>query len=164
MNASAEEAEAHAKQSVKENRVYCGNLTYATTYKDLTDYMKEGGWNDMSRSSAGVAAARWERERKRRRDADISIMIIIETRSRADMVSWCNGCTASQTASPGWRPVAAKASRLREEFVDGDFGDGSFGFIGHIAGEVAFAEIFVTPSGQSKGCGWVLDLIRQMVM
>ena len=64
MNASAEEAEAHAKQSVKENRVYCGNLTYATTYKDLTDYMKE-------------------------------------------------------------------------------------------AGEVAFAEIFVTPSGQSKGCGIV---------
>jgi hypothetical protein len=91
-------------------------------------------------------------------------MIIVETRSRADMVSWFSGCTASQTASPGWRPVAAKASRLREEFVDGDFGDGSFGFIGNIAGEVAFAEIFVTPSGQSKGCGLVLGTIRQTAM
>ena len=28
-----------------------------------------------------------------------------------------------------------------------------FGFVDLIAGEVAFAEIFVTPSGQSKGCG-----------
>jgi RNA recognition motif-containing protein len=43
MNAPAEEAEAHAKASVRENRVYCGNLTYSTTYTDLTDYMKEGG-------------------------------------------------------------------------------------------------------------------------
>lgn len=43
MNAPPEEAEAHAKQSIKENRVYCGNLTYSTTYKDLLDYMKEAG-------------------------------------------------------------------------------------------------------------------------
>jgi len=57
MNAPPEEAEAHAKQSIKENRVYCGNLTYSTTYKDLLDYMKEGGWNCGTRSSVGVAAA-----------------------------------------------------------------------------------------------------------
>lgn len=60
MNASTEEAEAHAKVSVKENRVYCGNLTYNTTYKDLIDYMKEGGWNilDLVRGGKEVGSDR----------------------------------------------------------------------------------------------------------
>lgn len=42
MNAPVEEAEAHAKVSVKENRVYVGNLTYNCTYKDLEEYLKAG--------------------------------------------------------------------------------------------------------------------------
>lgn len=44
MNASPEEAEAHAKVSVKENRVYVGNLAYPTTYKDLEKFCQQGGW------------------------------------------------------------------------------------------------------------------------
>jgi hypothetical protein len=44
MNATIEEAEAHAKQSIKENRVYVGNLSYTTTYKDLEKFCKKGGW------------------------------------------------------------------------------------------------------------------------
>lgn len=44
MNASVEEAEAHAKVSVRENRVYVGNLAYPTTYKDLEKFCSKGGW------------------------------------------------------------------------------------------------------------------------
>ncbi len=44
MNATTEEAEAHAKESIKENRVYVGNLSYTTTYKDLEKFCKKGGW------------------------------------------------------------------------------------------------------------------------
>ncbi len=44
MNASLEEAAAHAKNSIKENRLYVGNLTYNTTYRDLQEFMKTGGW------------------------------------------------------------------------------------------------------------------------
>lgn len=61
MNAPREEAEAHAKVSVKENRVYIGNLTYATTYRDLWDFMQEGGFL--------VRAARWLVERGEVSDA-----------------------------------------------------------------------------------------------
>jgi RNA recognition motif-containing protein len=44
MNAPLSEAEAHAKVSVKENRVYVGNLPYNCTYQDLKNALKEGGW------------------------------------------------------------------------------------------------------------------------
>ena len=44
MNAPVEEAEAHAKVSVRENRVYAGNLSYSTTYKDLEKFCQQGGW------------------------------------------------------------------------------------------------------------------------
>lgn len=64
MNAPREEAEAHAKVSVKENRVYIGNLTYATTYRDLWDFMQEGGfypWLDMGfRWPERVAMREWQ--------------------------------------------------------------------------------------------------------
>ena len=44
MNAPLSEAEAHARASVKENRVYVGNLPYNCTYMDLKNALKEGGW------------------------------------------------------------------------------------------------------------------------
>jgi hypothetical protein len=48
MNAPVEEAEAHAKVSVRENRVYAGNLSYSTTYKDLEKFCQQGGWTWIS--------------------------------------------------------------------------------------------------------------------
>lgn len=44
MNAPAEEAEAHAKVSKRENRLYVGNLAYDCNYKDLEGLMKPGGF------------------------------------------------------------------------------------------------------------------------
>lgn len=44
MNAPAEEAEAHAKISKRENRIYVGNLAYDCNYKDLEKFMKGGGF------------------------------------------------------------------------------------------------------------------------
>lgn len=44
MNAPLSEAEEHARVSVKENRVYVGNLPYNCTYMDLKNALKEGGW------------------------------------------------------------------------------------------------------------------------
>ncbi|KAJ9100648.1 hypothetical protein QFC21_003693 [Naganishia friedmannii] len=43
MNAPLSEAAAHAKVSVKENRVYVGNLPYNCTYQDLKNALKEAG-------------------------------------------------------------------------------------------------------------------------
>jgi hypothetical protein len=42
MNAPAEEAEAHAKVSKRENRLYIGNLAYDCNYRDLEGFMKQG--------------------------------------------------------------------------------------------------------------------------
>jgi hypothetical protein len=42
MNAPAEEAEAHAKVSKRENRLYIGNLAYDVNYRDLEAFMKPG--------------------------------------------------------------------------------------------------------------------------
>ncbi|KAI9638822.1 uncharacterized protein MKK02DRAFT_31135 [Dioszegia hungarica] len=42
MNAPAEEAEAHAKVSKRENRLYVGNLAYDCNYKDLEAFIKPG--------------------------------------------------------------------------------------------------------------------------
>jgi hypothetical protein len=44
MNAPAEEAEAHAKVSKRENRLYVGNLAYDCNYKDLEKFMSGGGF------------------------------------------------------------------------------------------------------------------------
>jgi RNA recognition motif-containing protein len=44
MNAPAEEAEAHAKVSKRENRLYVGNLPYDCNYKDLEKFMSGGGF------------------------------------------------------------------------------------------------------------------------
>lgn len=44
MNASHEEAEAHARVSKRENRLYVGNLSYDCTYRDLADFMIGGAW------------------------------------------------------------------------------------------------------------------------
>ncbi|WWC73826.1 uncharacterized protein I206_107798 [Kwoniella pini CBS 10737] len=43
MNAPQEEAEAHAKVSRRENRLYVGNLAYDVTYKDLSNFMSSAG-------------------------------------------------------------------------------------------------------------------------
>ncbi|OCF39686.1 RNP domain-containing protein [Kwoniella heveanensis CBS 569] len=45
MNAPAEEAEAHAKVSKRENRIYVGNLAYDVNYKDLAKFMSGAGGN-----------------------------------------------------------------------------------------------------------------------
>ncbi|WWC92679.1 uncharacterized protein L201_007638 [Kwoniella dendrophila CBS 6074] len=45
MNAPQEEAEAHAKVSRRENRLYVGNLAYDVTYKDLSNFMSQSGGN-----------------------------------------------------------------------------------------------------------------------
>jgi hypothetical protein len=42
MNAPTEEAEAHAKVSKRENRLYIGNLAYDCNYKDLEKFMAGG--------------------------------------------------------------------------------------------------------------------------
>lgn len=42
MNAPASEAEAHAKVSKRENRLYVGNLAYDCNYKDLANFMERG--------------------------------------------------------------------------------------------------------------------------
>lgn len=56
MNAPAEEGEAHAKVSKRENRLYIGNLAYDCNYKDLEKFMSGcelskacgmGGWKLM---------------------------------------------------------------------------------------------------------------------
>ena len=44
MNAPTEEAEAHAKVSQRENRLYVGNLAYDCNYKDLEKFMSGGGF------------------------------------------------------------------------------------------------------------------------
>lgn len=44
MNAPAAEAEAHAKVSKRENRLYIGNLAYDCNYKDLEKFMAGGGF------------------------------------------------------------------------------------------------------------------------
>jgi hypothetical protein len=44
MNAPAAEAEAHAKVSQRENRLYVGNLPYDCNYKDLEKFMSGGGF------------------------------------------------------------------------------------------------------------------------
>ncbi|WRT69833.1 uncharacterized protein IL334_006824 [Kwoniella shivajii] len=45
MNAPQEEAEAHAKVSKRENRLYVGNLAYDVNYKDLSSFMSQAGGN-----------------------------------------------------------------------------------------------------------------------
>lgn len=42
MNAPPEEAEAHARVSRRENRLYVGNLSYSCTYRDLREFMMGG--------------------------------------------------------------------------------------------------------------------------
>jgi hypothetical protein len=43
MNAPHEEAVEFAKESVRERRVYVGNLSYDTKYRDLIEFMRGGG-------------------------------------------------------------------------------------------------------------------------
>lgn len=47
MNAPHEEAVEFAKQSKRENRVYVGNLSYDVKYRDLMEFMRGGGWEDL---------------------------------------------------------------------------------------------------------------------
>ncbi len=42
MNAPPSAAEAHARVSRRENRLYVGNLKYEVTYKDLEKFMRQG--------------------------------------------------------------------------------------------------------------------------
>ena len=48
MNAPHEEAMEFAKQSKRENRVYVGNLSYDVKYRDLMEFMRGGGLEDLS--------------------------------------------------------------------------------------------------------------------
>ena len=55
MNAPAAEAEAHAKVSKRENRLYVGNLPYDCNYKDLEKFMSGGGFGlDFTSESLGI--------------------------------------------------------------------------------------------------------------
>lgn len=46
-NAPVDEAAEHAKNSIKENRVYVGNLSYDVRYKDLEQFMTDGAWDGL---------------------------------------------------------------------------------------------------------------------
>ena len=48
MNADHEEAVEFAKISKRENRVYVGNLSYDVKYRDLMEFMRGGGWGNLS--------------------------------------------------------------------------------------------------------------------
>lgn len=48
MNAPHEEAAEFAKISKRENRVYVGNLSYDVKYRDLMEFMRGGGWGNLS--------------------------------------------------------------------------------------------------------------------
>ena len=43
MNAPHEEAAEFSKESIRERRVYVGNLSYDTKYRDLIEFMRGGG-------------------------------------------------------------------------------------------------------------------------
>ena len=47
MNADHEEAVEFAKISKRENRVYVGNLSYDVKYRDLSEFMRGGGWGNL---------------------------------------------------------------------------------------------------------------------
>jgi len=57
MNAPADEADAHAKISKRENRIYVGNLAYDCNYKDLEKFMRGGGFG-FSEHGFGI----WDRD------------------------------------------------------------------------------------------------------
>jgi hypothetical protein len=59
MNATPEEAEAHARVSKRGNRLYVGNLSYDCTYRDLSRFMSGGAWMswDGSRATGGTGNA-----------------------------------------------------------------------------------------------------------
>jgi hypothetical protein len=48
MNADHEEAVEFAKISKRENRVYVGNLSYDVKFRDLMEFMRGGGWGNLS--------------------------------------------------------------------------------------------------------------------
>ena len=48
MNADHEEAVDFAKISKREHRVYVGNLSYDVKYRDLMEFMRGGGWGNLS--------------------------------------------------------------------------------------------------------------------
>ena len=57
MNAPHEEAVEFAKQSKRENRVYVGNLSYDVKYRDLIEFMRGGGWGNLSLVSRNLQLA-----------------------------------------------------------------------------------------------------------
>lgn len=62
MNADHEEAVEFAKISKRENRVYVGNLSYDVKYRDLMEFMRGGGWGNLSLdifSLRGEGGAEW---------------------------------------------------------------------------------------------------------
>lgn len=54
MNAPQDEAEAHAKVSKRENRLYVGNLAYDCNYKDLEKFMRGGGFGSLPWMGQGL--------------------------------------------------------------------------------------------------------------
>lgn len=53
MNAPPEEAEAHARVSKRENRIYVGNLSYDCNYRDLKKFMMGGAYCSGSGMGCG---------------------------------------------------------------------------------------------------------------
>ncbi|KAG9127342.1 hypothetical protein FRC07_014752 [Ceratobasidium sp. 392] len=131
INADPDEAAEMSKNSKKENRVYVGNLSYDVKYGDLMEFMRGGGWmmDFMVLWFLGWFSLWW----------------------------WCLSTSWGRHGGYGEGERGGKA-----------FGTGSWrglspppillytiSSVGELAGEVVFAEVLVTPTGVSKGCGIV---------
>ncbi|KAG9103278.1 hypothetical protein FRC06_011515 [Ceratobasidium sp. 370] len=135
INADPEEAAEMSKNSKKENRVYVGNLSYDVKYGDLMEFMRGGGWmmDFMVFWFLGVAfflvvVAFGNGEWARQRQGDM------EKGKRSMRNGFLEG-TSTTTILP--YTISSGASLVARP------------------GEVVFAEVLVTPTGVSKGCGIV---------
>jgi hypothetical protein len=59
MNAPPAEAEAHARVSRRENRLYVGNLAYDCTYSDLSKFMSGGASSRVDVSVGADVGVNW---------------------------------------------------------------------------------------------------------
>ncbi|KAL1412557.1 g-strand binding protein [Vanrija albida] len=178
MNASHEEAEAHARVSKRENRLYVGNLSYDCTYRDLADFMIGAGGNVVfsevlvtpAGASKGCGIVEFETTDEARHAkaelADKQFMgrsvFIREDRE--------------ETARFGAPPIPGKMGMARGEarsFLGGQaqaIGTRNL-FVGNLplqaswqdlkdlmrqAGEVIRADVGVSPDGRPKGNGTVV--------
>lgn len=87
MNADHEEAVEFAKISKRENRVYVGNLSYDVKFRDLMEFMRGGGWGNLS--SVFSSKRLWQ-QRRAGRFCGVSFPIVRAHASDVPM-SWSCG-------------------------------------------------------------------------